>query len=712
MAKRKKKASAPAPRRRGSSQRTTQLVTLIVMATAYVFVLFSVFNAAGSLGKFLHDAMRYTLGEATPVYAGLLIWLVLRRYFPKYVTPPLAVTLNLAVILLAVTGVMHSFVKGDLLEAVRLGQGGGIVGYTTYSILLNGFGPFMGKLLLFVLLFTSLIVLLNQVVPLVPAEEAEGEEDEHADLPEGKVRVMGEIRGSGGGLSRLKNPLAKRREAHAPVVQLPVQKQPLPYRRVNNWVYPPVTILDKLGMKPMVGNIKKNMDNIRKTLEDFGIAVNMTEVNVGPTVSQYTLKPADGVKLNQITARQNDMALALAAQSLRVEAPIPGKGLVGVEIPNEKKAMIALRDVLEHKQFEKSSSKLSLVLGLGVAGEPVVADLDRMPHLLIAGATGSGKSVCINSVIVNLLLNNSPDELRMILVDPKRVELTGYNGLPHLLTPVITEPKDTVKALAWCVEEMERRYKLFANTGKRNIEQYNQAPDLGTGPLPYLVVIVDELADLMMVAAREVEGSIVRLAQMARAVGIHLIIATQRPSVNVITGLIKANIPTRIAFAVASQIDSRTILDMAGAEKLLGQGDMLYISTEFSKPKRVQGVFVSEHDINSVIGHIKLQEAGDRYDPAVMEARVESRLGNGRGGDGGGRDDDLCDEAYELFKQAGKASTTMLQSRLGIGYARANRIVDILEERGQIGPSRGAKPREVYGVAYAESDMEEDSLAE
>jgi S-DNA-T family DNA segregation ATPase FtsK/SpoIIIE len=447
----------------------------------------------------------------------------------------------------------------------------------------------------------------------------------------------------------------------------------------------------------VAGNIQKRMELIQKTLGDFGIDVSMTDVRVGPTVSQYQLKPAEGVKLNAITARQDDLALALAAQSLRVEAPIPGKGLVGIEIPNEKKAMVGLREIIKSPQFTALNSKLAIALGRDAAGEPAVADLARMPHALIAGATGSGKSVAINTIILSLLMNNSPDELRMILVDPKRVELTGYNGLPHLLTPVITEPKDTVTALKRMVEEMERRYKLLASVGKRNIEQYNAEPNLAEGKLPFIVVIIDELADLMMASAREVESKIVRLAQMARAVGIHLIVATQRPSVDVITGLIKANIPTRIAFAVTSQVDSRTIIDSPGAEKLLGYGDMLYLSTEVLKPKRIQGAYASEKEVENVIGHIRIQEPNDRYDPSFLEEPVESRFG----GAGGGLDpeeENLVREAYDLFLKHNKASTSMLQTYLRLGYNKAKRIVAAMEERGMIGPERGGKQREVYHV--------------
>jgi len=414
------------------------------------------------------------------------------------------------------------------------------------------------------------------------------------------------------------------------------------------------------------------------------------------------------VKLNQITARQDDLALALAAESLRVEAPIPGKGLVGVEIPNEKKAMVGARDILSSKAFQALHSKLGIVLGRDAAGEPAVADLTKMPHILIAGSTGSGKSVCINTLILSLLVNNSPDELRMILVDPKRVELTGYNGLPHLLTPVITEPRDTVIALKRMVEEMERRYRLLQSVGKRNIDQYNQEPDLAEGKLPYIVVIIDELADLMMASAREVEAKIVRLAQMSRAVGIHLVVATQRPSVDVITGLIKANIPTRIAFAVTSQVDSRTIIDSAGAEKLLGQGDMLYVSTELGKPKRVQGAYCSEKEINGVIAHIKIQEPGDRYDPTFLEEPAESRFGAGGGGGLDPEEEALVNQAYELFLKHNKASTSMLQTYLRLGYNKAKRIVAAMEERGMVGPDRGGKQREVYRVeSAAGSDMNE-----
>jgi len=415
----------------------------------------------------------------------------------------------------------------------------------------------------------------------------------------------------------------------------------------------------------------------------------MQDVNTGPTVTQYTLKPAEGVKLNQITARSNDLALSLAAKSLRVEAPIPGKSAVGLEIPNKIPAKVTLKEVIQSSEFKAVKSKLAIALGRDVAGVPMGVDLEKMPHLLIAGSTGSGKSVCINSVIITLLYNNSPSDLRFLMVDPKRVELTCYNRVPHLLAPVITEVDRTVSALKWAVHEMERRYKVFSETGRRNIAAYNANPP--DGKMPYIVVIIDELADLMAAAANDVESSIVRLAQMARATGIHLIVATQRPSVDVITGLIKANITSRIAFAVASQVDSRTILDMSGAEKLLGKGDMLFISSDVSKPKRIQGCHVTDPEIESVVEFLRA-EGTVEYDDTILTYRNQKGMSTA---DGGEIDDDLYEEARDTVMRAGKGSASLLQRRLRVGYARAARLLDLLEQEGVIGPADGAKPRDV-----------------
>lgn len=468
----------------------------------------------------------------------------------------------------------------------------------------------------------------------------------------------------------------------------------------RDWKLPPFDLLNKNKSKVDSGDIEANVDLIKKTLSDFGIKVEMGEVNVGPTVTQYTFAPAPGVRLNQIAALQGNLALALAApQSLRMELPIPGKALVGIEVPNKSNSLVSLRDVLQTNDFVKNSGKLIMALGRDVAGRPQIADLAKMPHLMIAGATNTGKSVAVNSFIISLLYRNTPQDVKFIMVDPKRVELTPYNGIPHLLTSPIVETDKAINALKWAVSEMERRYKLVAEAGKRNIGEYNEKNEL---PLPYIIIVVDELADLMAVAKQDVEAAIVRLAQMARAVGIHLVLATQRPSTEVITGLIKANITARVAFKVPSQIDSRTILDSSGAEKLLGRGDMLFISAEITKPKRIQGALVTEPEVRKVVDFFKQQTGAVIYNEEIVDK--PKRGVNGIPGMASG--DDMGDELFEEAKQevlrAGKASASLLQRRLRIGYARAARLLDILEEAGVVGPSEGAKPREVYGVSDVE----------
>ncbi|MEK7139316.1 MAG: DNA translocase FtsK, partial [Patescibacteria group bacterium] len=450
----------------------------------------------------------------------------------------------------------------------------------------------------------------------------------------------------------------------------------------------PLDLLSDKQDKPLAGDIGVNQERIKTTLENFGIEVEMGEVSVGPTVAQYTLKPKEGVKLSQITTLHNDLALALAAHPIRIEAPIPGKSLVGIEVPNQNIATVTMREMLVSKEFAKRKTTMSLPIGKDVAGKVWLADLSVMPHLLIAGATGSGKSICINTVITSLLYQNSPNTLRFIMVDPKRVELSVYNGIPHLLTPVVTDAKKIINALKWTIAEMDRRYELLARTGWRDIKSFNQS---SKQKIPYLVFIVDEMADLMQTSGSEVEGYVIRLAQLARAVGIHLILATQRPSVDVITGLIKANITSRIAFAVASSTDSRTILDFSGAEKLLGRGDMLYISATLSSPKRLQGAYVSEDETRRLVEYIKGQSGEPDYDSSVTEKPAHGVSGL----IGGDDDDELLAAARDLVVSAGKASASYLQRRLKIGYARAARILDLLEAAGVIGPADGAKPRDI-----------------
>ncbi len=465
----------------------------------------------------------------------------------------------------------------------------------------------------------------------------------------------------------------------------------------------PTKLLKQTSSKPTSGDLEATRDKIKNTFENFNIEVDMGEISVGPTVTQYTLSPAEGVKLSRIIALNNDLSLALAAHPIRIEAPIPGKSLVGIEVPNKGIATVSLREVIDSPEFNSNTSALPVALGKDVAGKTWSLAIDKLPHLLIAGSTGSGKSVCINTILISLLYRNNPDDLKLILVDPKRVELTPYNGLPYLLTPVITDTQKTINALKWAVGEMDKRYQALSEVGKRNIANYNaEHPDK---KLPNIVIVIDELADLMAVASQEVEGAIVRLAQMARAVGIHLILATQRPSVDVITGLIKANMPSRISFAVASQTDSRTILDMAGAEKLLGRGDMLLMTSDSAKPKRLQGAFVTDEEIHRVISYIKKQAGEVEYHDEVTKPKQSS------GGLAGGIDEDadpLLLEARRLVIEAGKASASYLQRRLRIGYSRAARILDFLEEEGTIGPADGSRPRDVLVTQSDIDDVEFD----
>jgi len=458
------------------------------------------------------------------------------------------------------------------------------------------------------------------------------------------------------------------------------------------WEYPPISLLaDAVSGKADRGDIKANAAVIEKTLESFGIAARVAEVNLGPAVTQYALEIALGTKLSKITALGSDLALALAAPTgqIRIEAPIPGRSLVGIEIPNRSLEFVTLKKMLTSEPMRKAKSKLTVALGLNVSGQPVVANLGRMPHVLIAGTTGAGKTVCINSFITSILFRASPSEVKFILVDPKRVELTQYNGLPHLLTPVIVEPDKVLSALKWAIGEMDRRYKLFAETGVRNIDAYNELS--GFAALPYILIFIDELADIILYAPAEVEDSICRIAQMARATGIHLVISTQRPSVDIITGLIKANVPCRIAFAVSSQVDSRVILDMVGAEKLLGRGDMLYIPPEQAKPTRIQGAYVSEPEIQKVINFLRKSGVAPVYTeevtqmPAVAWRREKEAMER----------DELFPDAVRTVCQYDRASASLLQRRLKIGYARAARILDQLERARIVGPAEGSKPRDV-----------------
>jgi S-DNA-T family DNA segregation ATPase FtsK/SpoIIIE len=466
------------------------------------------------------------------------------------------------------------------------------------------------------------------------------------------------------------------------------------------WEYPQLSLLsDGPGQKADRGDVRENAGVIEETLRNFGITAKVTEVNRGPAVTQYALKLSMGTKVSKITSLASDLALSLAAPTgtVRIEAPIPGRDLVGVEVPNRGLEFVTLKRMLQSDAMRKSKSKLAVTLGLDVSGAPVVADIGKMPHVLVAGTTGSGKSVLINSWISSLLFRTTPREVKLILVDPKRVELIGYNGVPHLLTPVIVEPDKILSALRWAMGEMDQRYKQFAAVNVRNIDGFNELS--GFQAMPYIVIFIDELADLMAYAPAEVEDAICRIAQMARATGIHLVLATQRPSVDVITGLIKANVPSRVAFNVSSMIDSRVIIDMPGAEKLLGRGDMLFIPPDQSKPSRIQGTYVSEREVQKVVDFLKEKNQPVEYTDEVISQSVT--VGGKRGslagmmGTAGDGKDPLFADAIRLICQHDKASASLLQRRLSVGYARAARILDQLEEAGVIGPGEGSKPRDV-----------------
>lgn len=503
----------------------------------------------------------------------------------------------------------------------------------------------------------------------------------------------------------------------------------------TKYIPPPLSLLEDDKGRVVSGDIKANANIIKRTLQNFGIDVEMDEVSIGPSVTRYALKPAEGVKISKIIGLQNDLSLALAAHPLRIEAPIPGKSLVGIEIPNSVKSTVGLAALIGSEEFQKSEKPLLVTLGKGISGKSHFGNIAKMPHVLVAGTTGSGKSVTIHAIITSLLYRNSPESLKFIMVDPKRVELTLYNKIPHLLTPVITDAKKTILALKWATKEMDRRYDVLESNSVKDIDSYHKnilLPELkkieelkkkGTydpekhvapEPMPFIVIVIDELADIMMAYPRELEAGIVRLAQMSRAVGIHLLISTQRPSVNVITGIIKANIPSRIALQVISQVDSRTILDTVGAEKLLGAGDMLYMGGEMNKPVRIQSAFVSEKEVKDIAKYLV-----DSYKNELIGNEIDlNEVANGNGSDDGvgvfTSLDDGGDELYEQAKdevlRAGKASTSYIQRKLGVGYSRAAKLIDLLEQKGVVGPANGAKPREVIG--YGDNSEEKETEIE
>ena len=700
MAKKKRKKNKKEKeesRPKELSPEAKRAILAIVMFAIGLISLLSLFGMAGPVGKYVDLAIGIFLGWTKFIFPIILLvygYLLLRG--EKYEIS-LGNYIGFLIMLLSFNALLHiGYERSELVEMSIAGSGGGFLGIVLNYPMQFLIGKIATVIILIALMLVGLILIFNTSIENLiiknpsleflrkpfdiffrrgRGEYVEDDEDYEEDEVEEEPEEDEEREVEPEGEKEIEE------DEEDTLKKFPTKKIKIDL---------PLSLLNKKSGKPTSGDINLGMDKIEKTLENFGIDVEMGDVKVGPTVTQYTLKPAEGIKLSRITGLNNDLALALAAHPIRIEAPIPGKALVGIEVPNKQAALVGLRELLDSKEFKTRKSNLAIALGKDVSGKTWAAPLEKMPHLLVAGATGSGKSVCLNSIILSLLYQNNPDTLRFILVDPKRVEFPVYNGIPHLLTPVITDVTKTVNSLRWAITEMDRRFDLLAKAGKRNIESYNQSHQ--DEKLPYLIIAIDELADLMVAAAAEVEACIIRLTQMARAIGIHLVLATQRPSVDVITGLIKANIPARIAFSVASQMDSRTILDSAGAEKLLGKGDMLFQTADLSKPRRIQGAFVGDDEIKRVVNFLKEAGGEAEYNEDVTEKTKAATSFDYKASDDG---DELYDEAREIVVRAGKASASLLQRRLRIGYARAARLIDLLEDNGVVGPPDGARPREV-----------------
>ncbi len=715
-----------------SPQVRETIMTILLLALSF-FSLLSLFGSGGILGEWLSLVLHIGFGKAAFAFPLFLLFYTGIRIM-KGDDYSWMHRIGFAFFLLSFFGFWHIAYEPDQAWSMALkGMGGGVAGVIFGTTLRAVTGVWGAALLLSALLLASLLITLNMsfrscVMWIVEEykkikkktkfpekkDTLKNVYDNEAVIPKETLleQVISPFRFSKKSLSFERE--GEEESSTQEEVSLKQRKSSQPQSNDDiallkpskkaNTIQLSLDLLQTNKSEPTSGDIKMNRMIIEKTFQNFGINVEMGEVRVGPTVTQYTLKPAEGIKLSSITGLHNDLALALAAHPIRIEAPIPGKSLVGIEVPNQKTARVYLRDILDSEEFKKRKDAVTISLGKDVAGVSRIASLAAMPHLLIAGATGSGKTVCMNGLIVSLLYQNTPADLRFIMIDPKRVELSYYNGIPHLLTPVVTDVKKTLNALRWAIKEMERRFDILAAARRKEIASFNTYAKEDER-LPYIVVVIDEMADIMVTSGAEAENLIIRLAQMARAVGIHLVLATQRPSVDVITGLIKANITSRIAFSVASQMDSRTILDTPGAEKLIGRGDMLFISAELSKPVRIQGAYISDSEIERVVDFLKAN-GEPQYQEEVVSRN--QKLDDGSNEDFE-EDDELITEAKEVLLQAGKASASFLQRRLRIGYARAARILDILESQGYIGPADGARAREVYangGTKNARGDNE------
>lgn len=700
----------------GLKTQTKHGIIAVVFFVLALFFLMAYFEIAGVAGTFFHEKLGYLLGVGYILLPTLFI--LLGSSFIKSEVPNIGWTRVVSGILFLLSGL-------GIIDIASGEHSGGFFGEILSRPFVHLFDVYASLVFLGAILIISILIMFDAKLDLVSVlskiksifskkklddvkkdiEEEEEEDDDEENEP-ASAKKEEEKEGMG---KKIKNALGvgKNKETEEEE-ELQLKKPKIKNYKSGDYVPPPLSLLEEDKGKPNTGDIKANANIIKRTLANFGIEVEMDEITIGPTVTRYALKPAEGVKLSRIVGLQNDLALSLAAHPIRIEAPIPGKSLVGIEIPNKSKSIVGLATLLSDEKFQDSTKPLTIALGRNISGKAVFGNLAKMPHGLVAGTTGSGKSVTIHSMITSLLYRNGPDDLKFILIDPKRVELTLYNNIPHLLTPVITDAKKTILALKWAAKEMDRRYDILESESVRDIGSYHsnvynskKKDENGAEPadrMPYIVIIIDELADIMSAYPRELEAAIVRLAQMSRAVGIHLILSTQRPEVNVITGLIKANIPARVALKVSSQIDSRTILDAGGAEKLLGAGDMLYSSGE-AQPERLQSAFISESEVKKVVKYL-----ADAYKDEITEeitlsagsispdkSIFESTLDDEEMED----DDEMYEEARACVVEAGKASTSYLQRKLKLGYARAARLMDKLEERGVIGPGEGAKPREV-----------------
>ncbi len=689
MAKRKKRN-----KKKQSAEETSTfrpMAAAILMLVLALFLLLGGFGAGGPLPTSLFDAAYWLFGIVAYLTPLALVFFGVHKFKSEDRHIPFAKLSSMLTLLVMAASWLHvAFVSTDDFGVVTGGEGG-FMGELIGGTVLQAIDQAPAAIMFFVFTILSIFwtfginpkVLLS-IGDLFKGTPAEGE--------------LAGLKAQGGGFKLNEGvPVVHHsggRQAEVKPAEKPAgnaAREALTTTSDPDWQFPSVNLLNQRQDKADAGDIEGNAQSIKETFSNFSIDVEMEGANIGPRVTQYTLKPPAGVKLTKIAALENNLALDLAAQSIRIEAPIPGKKAVGIEVPNIKAATVRLASILTSPGWAETNSPLAIAIGKDISGAPIVGDLDKMPHLLVAGQTNSGKSVMINTILASLLYRNSPADLKLILVDPKHVELTPYNDIPHLLTPVITEPEKCISALKWAVAEMERRYRTLAEAKRRNITEYNDLKkDEG---MPYIVIVIDELADLMMMAARDVESLIVRIAQKARAVGIHLVIATQRPSVDVVTGLIKANVPARIAFTTNSQVDSRTIIDMIGAEKLLGMGDLLFATADMPKPKRLQGALVEIDEVQKLADFLRMQRP-PQYDDEVISQPVQI----GRGGvvsDYGEADDDMFKDAVQVVIEGRKASTSLLQRRLRVGYARAARLIEAMEEQGIVGPADGARPREV-----------------